>query len=52
MLNEVKHLYPAKKTSRREEGFFALLRMTFREVLIMENVATIFTLFNFGSCNL
>jgi hypothetical protein len=35
MLNEVKHLYLARKAPRREEGFFAPLRMTFREVLTM-----------------
>jgi hypothetical protein len=36
MLNEVKHLYLDEKSPKREEGFFAPLRMTFREVLIMD----------------
>jgi hypothetical protein len=35
MLNEVKHLYLIREASRSEEGFFARLKMTNREVLII-----------------
>ncbi len=35
MLNEVKHLYLDWKAPRQEEGFFAPLRTTFREALII-----------------